>query len=99
MNDQKRIHFQGGKRESPLLAVPTSPWMMALLLSGFGEAGISVFAQTEDEEQISEMHRREILGEDDGWMNWVGETYVPGVLLVIGVALLVIFLVRGRPLV
>lgn len=99
MNDQIRIHFQEVKRESTLIAVPTVPWVMALLLSVFGLARISVFAQTTDEERISELHRREILGKDDGWMSWVGESYLPGVLLVIGIVLLVIFLMRGRPMV
>ena len=71
---------------------------MALLLCIFGQARVSVFAQTE-EERISELHRREILGKDDGWMNLDGASYLPGVLLLVGVILLVIFLMRGRPMV
>lgn len=56
-------------------------------------------AQTEEEERISELRRREILGTDESWTSLEVATYLPGVLLLIGVALLVIFLVRGRPMV
>ena len=56
-------------------------------------------AQTEEEERISELRRREILGSDESWTSLEGASYLPGVLLLIGVALLVIFLVRGRPMV
>lgn len=98
MNVQRRIHCLGVKRERHLKDASTSRLVMALLLCIFGQARVSVFAQTE-EERISELHRREILGKDDGWMNLDGASYLPGVLLLVGVILLVIFLMRGRPMV
>ena len=92
------MRFFGGKRESLPKVVHSFPSMEALVLTVLSLSRLGVLAQNVDEEQISELHRREILGQDDGWMNWVGESYLPGVLLVIGVVLLIVFLIRGRPL-
>ena len=74
-------------------------WAWLLAIGLFWLPRIRAIAQTEEEERISELRRREILGTDESWMSLEGATYLPGVLLLIGVALLVIFLVRGRPMV
>lgn len=74
-------------------------WGWLLAISLFWLPRIQAMAQTEEEERISELRRREILGTDESWTSLEVATYLPGVLLLIGVALLVIFLVRGRPMV
>lgn len=72
---------------------------MLLAIGLVGLTRVGAMAQTEEEERISELHRREILGSDESWSSLDGATYLPGVLLLIGVALWVIYLMRGRPMV